>query len=55
MGLTPRTKIKVSRIAPLKGPVEINLRGSKLALGNRVAGNIFVEAPDKIEQNERKG
>jgi DtxR family Mn-dependent transcriptional regulator len=55
MGLTPGTKIKVSRIAPLKGPVEINLRGSKLALGNRVAGNIFVEAPDRIEQNERKG
>jgi DtxR family Mn-dependent transcriptional regulator len=47
MGLTPGTKITVSRIAPLKGPVEINIRGCKLALGNRIADNIFVEAPEK--------
>jgi DtxR family Mn-dependent transcriptional regulator len=47
MGLTPGTKITVSRIAPLKGPVEINIRGCKLALGNRIADNIFVEAPKK--------
>lgn len=47
MGLTPGIKITVSRIAPLKGPVEINIRGCKLALGNRIADNIFVEAPEK--------
>jgi DtxR family Mn-dependent transcriptional regulator len=47
MGLTPGTKITVSRIAPLKGPVEINVRGCKLALGNRIADNIFVETPEK--------
>src|SRR3990172_8456118 len=34
LGLTPGTKIKVSRVAPLKGPVEICVRGSKLALGD---------------------
>jgi DtxR family Mn-dependent transcriptional regulator len=43
MGLTPGTKIKVSRIAPLKGPVEITLRGSKLALGDEIVCNVFVE------------
>jgi len=42
MGLTPGTKIRVSRIAPLKGPVEIAVRGSKLALGDEIACNIFV-------------
>ena len=45
MGLTPGTKIKVSRIAPLKGPVEIALRGSKLALGDEIVCNVFVERP----------
>ena len=44
MGLTPGTKIKVSRIAPLKGPVEIAVRGSKLALGDEIACNVFVNA-----------
>ena len=43
MGLTPGTKISVARIAPLKGPVEISVRGSKLALGEEVACNVFVE------------
>ncbi len=43
MGLTPGTKISVNRVAPLKGPVEINVRGSKLALGDEVACNVFVE------------
>ena len=43
MGLTPGTKIKIARIAPLQGPVEIAVRGSKLALGEEVACNVFVE------------
>jgi DtxR family Mn-dependent transcriptional regulator len=43
MGLTPGTKICVSRIAPLKGPVEIAVRGSKLALGDEIACNVFVD------------
>jgi DtxR family transcriptional regulator, Mn-dependent transcriptional regulator len=44
MGLTPGTRIQINRIAPMKGPLEISLRGCKLALGNEVACNIFVEA-----------
>lgn len=43
LGLTPGTKISVNRIAPLKGPVEICVRGSKLALGDEIACNVFVE------------
>jgi DtxR family Mn-dependent transcriptional regulator len=43
LGLTPGTNISVSRIAPLKGPVEIRVRGSRLALGDDVACNVFVE------------
>jgi DtxR family Mn-dependent transcriptional regulator len=42
MGLTPGTKIAVSRIAPMNGPVEISVRGSKLALGDKIACNVFV-------------
>lgn len=43
LGLTPGTRIKVSRVAPLKGPMEIACRGSRLALGDEVACNVFVE------------
>jgi DtxR family transcriptional regulator, Mn-dependent transcriptional regulator len=43
LGLTPGTKISVSRIAPFKGPVEITVRGSRLALGDEIACNVFVE------------
>jgi DtxR family Mn-dependent transcriptional regulator len=43
MGLTPGTRINVTRVAPLKGPVEIAVRGSRLALGDEIACNIFVK------------
>lgn len=43
MGLTPGTKIRISRIAPLRGPVEIMVRGCRLALGDAIACNVFVE------------
>jgi DtxR family transcriptional regulator, Mn-dependent transcriptional regulator len=50
MGLTPGTRIKVNRIAPFKGPVEICVRGSNLALGEEVAGNVFVEKAAAIKK-----
>lgn len=43
MGLTPGTKIKIVKVAPLDGPVEVSVRGSKLALGQDIACNVFVE------------
>jgi DtxR family Mn-dependent transcriptional regulator len=48
MGLTPGTSIKVERVAPLKGPVEVCVRGSKVALGQDIAANVFVEATEKV-------
>jgi DtxR family Mn-dependent transcriptional regulator len=47
MGLIPGTSIKVERVAPLKGPVEVCVRGSKVALGQDIAANVFVEASEK--------
>jgi len=43
LGLTPGTKVSVTRVAPMKGPVELSIRGSKLALGDKIACNVFVE------------
>lgn len=47
MGLTPGTSIKVERVAPLKGPIEVCVRGSKVALGQDIATNVFVEPTEK--------
>lgn len=44
MGLTPGTNVNVVRIAPLKGPIEVNVRGSKVALGQNIASNVFVDS-----------
>jgi DtxR family Mn-dependent transcriptional regulator len=43
LGLTPGTELKVIRSAPFKGPVQIDVRGSQLAIGQQIAGKIFVE------------
>ena len=50
MGLTPGTQIKVAKIAPMGGPVEILVRGSKLALGQNIANNVFVEITQESPQ-----
>jgi DtxR family Mn-dependent transcriptional regulator len=44
MGLTPGTPIRIERVAPLKGPVEVCVRGSKVAIGQDIAANVFVES-----------
>jgi len=43
MGLTPGTKIEVSKSAPFHGPIEVIVRGSRLALGRGMAERIIVE------------
>jgi len=43
MGLTPGTSISIVKVAPLKGPVEVGVRGSKIALGQEIASNVFVD------------
>lgn len=47
MGLTPGTKISVVRVAPLGGPVEVGVRGSKIALGQDIASNVFIDVLPK--------
>lgn len=43
MGITIGAFISVIKIAPLNGPVEVAIRGSKLAIGRDIACNVFVE------------
>lgn len=52
MGLTPGTKISVARVAPPNGPIEVAVRGSKLALGRDIASNVFVEVVGRPQGNE---
>ncbi len=44
MGLTPGTEITVVKSAPFHGPIEILVRGSRLAIGRSMTDTIFVEA-----------
>ena len=43
MGLTPKTKIFVRKVAPFGDPIEINLRGYELTLRADDAANIDIE------------
>jgi DtxR family Mn-dependent transcriptional regulator len=47
MGLTPGTSLSIVRIAPLKGPIEVCVRGAKVALGQDIASNVFVDSLKK--------
>jgi Fe2+ transport system protein FeoA len=47
MGLTPGTRVTVVKSAPFHGPLEILVRGSRLALGRGMAERIFVEIEKK--------
>jgi DtxR family Mn-dependent transcriptional regulator len=47
MGLTPGTKVTVVKSAPFHGPIEISVRGSRLAVGRGMADRIFVEKEKK--------
>ncbi len=46
MGLTPGTRVQVINAAPFRGPMEIAVRGTTLALGRGLAGQVFVEVED---------
>jgi len=43
MGLTPSTKITLTKAAPFEGPIQILVRGSRLALGRGIASKVFVD------------
>jgi len=44
LGLTPETSISILKTAPFNGPIEVAVRGSKLAIGREIAENILVRA-----------
>ena len=43
MGLIPRTRVRVEKIAPLGDPLELRVRGYSLSLRKEDAGKIDVE------------
>ncbi|MCW4015680.1 MAG: ferrous iron transport protein A [Candidatus Bathyarchaeota archaeon] len=43
LGLTPGTKVTVIKSAPFNGPLEISVRGSRLAIGRGMASRILVD------------
>ena len=43
MGLTPGSEIKLLRKCSFHGPIEIEIRGSSLAIGYGLAEQIFVQ------------
>ena len=46
MGLIPRTKIRLQKVAPMGDPVEIHVRGYELTLRVEDAKKIEVEATE---------
>ena len=53
MKLTPGTVVKVVNAAPFNGPVELEIRGTKLALGRGLASNVIVEWEGSEEDYNR--
>jgi Fe2+ transport system protein FeoA len=43
LGLTPGTKVTVIKSAPFNGPLEVSVRGSRLAIGRGMASRILVD------------
>jgi Fe2+ transport system protein FeoA len=43
LGLTPGTKVTVVKSAPFYGPLEVRVRGSRLAIGRGMANRILVD------------
>ena len=46
MGLTPRTRVTLQKVAPMGDPIELRLRGYELTLRLDDAREIALEAPD---------
>jgi ferrous iron transport protein A len=44
MGLVPGTRIEVVRRAPLGEPIEVSVRGSRLAMRNHEAAHIQISS-----------
>lgn len=46
MGLTPKTRVMVRKVAPLGDPIELHLRGYELTLRREDAKNIEINEVD---------
>lgn len=46
LGFTRKASIDILKSAPFNGPVEVCLRGSKLAVGREIAENILVRVEE---------
>jgi DtxR family transcriptional regulator, Mn-dependent transcriptional regulator len=53
MGLTPSTKITLTKAAPFDGPIEVLVRGSKLAIGKGIASKVFVDPHSQDPTGEK--
>ncbi|MBR2860256.1 MAG: ferrous iron transport protein A [Clostridia bacterium] len=47
MGLTPRTKVKLQKVAPMGDPIEIYVRGYELTLRKEDASLIEIVSEDE--------
>lgn len=47
MGLIPKTRVRVEKVAPLGDPLELRVRGYSLSLRKEDAGKIEVEVDRK--------
>jgi len=46
MGLIPKTRVRVEKVAPLGDPLELRVRGYSLSLRKEDAGKIEVEVAE---------
>ncbi|MGE5454408.1 MAG: FeoA family protein [Methylocystaceae bacterium] len=46
MGITPGTEVTVIAVHPFKGPIVVQMPGSQIAIGRRIAHNITVQSMD---------
>ena len=53
MGLTPGTRVKVTKIAPLGDPLEVSLRGYELSLRRADAAQIVMGQPQRTAHTAR--
>ena len=47
LGIVPGSNIIKKKTAPLKGPVEIEIKGTKLIIGRGLASKIYVKCPEE--------
>lgn len=54
MGLTPNTEVKLTKIAPMGDPIELNIRGYELTLRKEEASEILIGKPYYSELRDKK-